>query len=192
MLILSLIREDERKEENSPLLGKEMRQMGMFHMLPCFWSLSVAWPWALGPRSTFSLARLPDIGGLDGPQRKGKDPEVSTAYYAAITNDSFQRLFNVLGKCLQYKVKNIKLYNCVYSKPNHTNSYSYNDIGLYKNKWEVIQKHVQKMAIFESLVFFLYFLVFYNKHMLFLIITLKNKKTVLRMCEAGFSHVCSL
>ena len=34
--MLSLIREDEKKEENNPLLGKEMRQMGMFHMLPCF------------------------------------------------------------------------------------------------------------------------------------------------------------
>lgn len=55
--------------------------------------------------ATFSVARVSEIGGLDSPQRKGKDLEMSAAYYAAITNDSFQRLFNVIGKCLQYKVK---------------------------------------------------------------------------------------
>ena len=33
---ISTIWEDEKKEENNPLLGKEMRQMGMFHMLPFF------------------------------------------------------------------------------------------------------------------------------------------------------------
>lgn len=72
--------------------------------------------------STFSLAGLSEIGGLDGPQRNGGDLEMSTAYYAAITNDSFQRLFNVIGKYLQYKVKNIKLHNCAYSRPNYANS----------------------------------------------------------------------
>lgn len=54
---------------------------------------------------TFSLAGLSEIGRLDGPQRKGKDLEMTAAYYAAITNDSFQRLINVIGKCLLYKVK---------------------------------------------------------------------------------------
>lgn len=34
--IIITIWEVEKKEEKNPLLGKEMRQMGMFHMLPYF------------------------------------------------------------------------------------------------------------------------------------------------------------
>lgn len=56
--------------------------------------------------STFSLAGLSEIGGLDGPQRRNKDLEMSAAYYTAITNARFQRLCNVRGQCLQYKMKN--------------------------------------------------------------------------------------
>lgn len=65
----------------------------------------MAWPSALGSVSTFSLRGLSEIGGLDGPQEKCKDFEMSPAYYAAITNDSFQGLFSIIGKCLQYKIE---------------------------------------------------------------------------------------
>ena len=58
---------------------------------------------------------------------------------------------------------------------------------MYK-KWPSLSGRI----VLSSLVFFLYFLVFYNKHISFLIITLKKKKKQCSECVRQDSLMCVL